>query len=774
MKQNLMMGVTVLALLVLGCVEVPDELGGREWQEKVHRSAVAEESGWEKFEEEQPLGPVTAPLYEESELYRVADVPSVDCTSGGCQTEGRHVFSNLSPEERHARIAALAYKDRRDKENRRNENQEVIDRRTERALSRIDELAQTSPEGEMLQVLVHLEDEDFDFERLRIARSERATHERMGRSALAEAARAQFKSIVDERRAQLEKKNSTIERTIEAMGGAIVARRTSANIVEVSIPPSKAARLLGEHDVLGIEIDEANLVAGADGNGRRMALGLPPGGALLYSNGEGFLGGTQGHPGGGVHVGIIETELEGTSNLLNTSHPAFKDFLGESRVVDTEMCKLRGLERKCKNSASSSSGSHGTAVAGILLGDLTEGQDPYVTSLGERVQRSGIARRAEFTYYVAHNGSWSNIATAIEAATYDDDVDIINMSFGEGIDGAEDWCSNEDHGGAREAIRAAENAGVLSVALAGNNGPGTCTFSSLATIPDTLAVGGTENVVSLTGLATVPVWAGSSRGTFPVTLNGGKVVTARIPDLVANVYGKLFPETFDGNGRPTYYPSDIPGTSFAAPQVAGAAVLLKNWLYNYFLEDDYGSIPYALRAFLAVMGDGASATVGQPKGHTVDSTTGFGHLRFVDLKHEIHSSQPEAPKGKWGFGGGKPLVLTEGEMHQWHIGGDGPEPSGLNGWKFAALIDYDYYDNGPDVKFQLIDRCPAGGGEQIVKTASSAPLKARIRMNLGEMPTKYHGRCLWMRATAEHLPNSTVKIWAIDYSYANVRVEHDM
>ena len=715
----------------------------------------------EEVEVDQGPGPVTAPLFADSELYQVGELPLIDCASDACQSAVRPVLSNFSPTEQAARMAQHAYKDQEDEDRRLREDRDKIAEYTEQALLRINQKAAAATSGELMQVLVHLEDEDFDFERLRVARSERSTAARLGRTAQAEAARAKFKDIVAERRAQLAAKNRGITQAIEKLGGTVVARRTSANIVEVSVPVGRAGQLLAEPEVVGLEVDEASAEPAVDGNGRRVALGLPSGGAALYGNSEGFVGSTQGS--GSVHVGVIEVEDDddGDPNRLNTNHPVFKDEFGNSRIVDTEMCKLRGLERKCKDSATGTAASHGTTVAGVLLGDLTAGQDPTVTSSTERVQRSGIARQAEMTYYlVSRQETYANIATAVEAATYDDEIDIITMSIG---DSSDRWCTNSDYSGVRSAIRSAENAGVLMVVGAGNDGSGDCTYNSYSTIPDTIAVGATDDVTSLLGLATVGVADYSSRGSFETTLAGGRTVNTRIGDFAVNGTMNWWPSSGS-----SYSSGDYSGTSFAAPQVAGAAVLLKSWLWNHNLDDDYGSIPYALRALLSVMGDGAAGgSGGNAYTGSVDSTAGFGHLRFADLSQELGS-------GAWGFGGGSPLVMTEGQVVQWPVGSTAAEGSNVNGWKFAALIDYDNYGDGPDVSFELVDRCPAGGGEQVIRTASRAPLKARLRMRAGDMDGAFRGRCLWIRATAEHLPDSTVKIWAADYYYTNSRLEHDM
>lgn len=77
---------------------------------------------------------------------------------------------------------------------------------------------------------------------------------------------------------------------------------------------------------------------------------------------------------------------------------------------------------------------------------------------------------------------------------------------------------------------------------------------------------------------------------------------------------------------------------------------------------------------------------------------------------------------------------------------------------------------------QSLESSIGSGVSRSRRAASSnhGRVKARMRMNVDELTTRVHGRCLWVRATAEHLPTSTVTIWAVDYFYSNARIEHDM
>ena len=253
----------LVVLCTVGCAQVPDNHHGDTFSKKLplkledEGSRVGESDPLgakdEPIEPENPLGSVTAPLYAEVELHLVADVPLVDCLNGGCQTESRPVFSNLSEAERRARIEAHASKDHRERAKRLAEDHEMILRHTEKALQRINERAALARDGEFMQIFVHLEDEDFDFERLRKARAQSAVDGRASSQQQASEARLRFNAIVAERRSQLLTKNKKVSERIESIGGVVTARRTSANILEVAIAPSLAARLLTQPEVLGIE-----------------------------------------------------------------------------------------------------------------------------------------------------------------------------------------------------------------------------------------------------------------------------------------------------------------------------------------------------------------------------------------------------------------------------------------------------------------------------------------------------------------------------------------
>lgn len=155
---------------------------------------------------------------------------------------------------------------------------------------------------------------------------------------------------------------------------------------------------------------------------------------------------------------------------------------------------------------------HGTHVAGTVGGCVTtiaEGglfQDEVV---------SGVAPGATLVDYnvfpaigaglVAFGGSAfsHDIAAAIEDAVLDQ-VDVINMSLGGGVQGPHDFLA--------EASNGAVAAGVVVVTSAGNNGPGEYTVGSPGSASDVIAVAASTNSRGVIAPIDVPGIGGTITG----------------------------------------------------------------------------------------------------------------------------------------------------------------------------------------------------------------------------------------------------------------------
>jgi hypothetical protein len=597
-----------------------------------------------------------------------------------------------------------------------------------------------------IELTVRLTEQPFDFLRFRAARE---TQDETG-----------FEAVKAERVAQLAPTQGALEEGVRGLGGHVIGRLRLVNAVRVMVPVCHAAAVASLPDVVGVDTggegDQTPL--SADGQERRWAVGLPSGDYADVNGGQG----SWRSPTARVRFGVIEAD-----NSLNTSHFSFRDGTGTStRIVDTDRCTFWFPSFRCINSATTTTSTHGTAVTHLLLGDLTDGQDAAITSSTERQKRSGIAREGEAHYYSA--ASKFAAATAIDEATLEDGIDIINLSLAPS--GAA-HCTLASHETMKEEIEAATTAGVLVVAAAGNFGleegcdddmpspyDSSCTVSSYAFYPDSLAVGGTNTVASLSSLDSVSRHVCSSNGTKSVTLAGGRSSAAFPIDLVTNFSHDLVAT----NGTSGY--GGALGTSMSAPVLAGLAGLVADWAHDRGGLGALGGDPYVIRTFLSWMGDGRGVFLGVPieMPRQFDASFGLGNVRFADVD-------------ALGSGAGfdlKRTTLANGSVMEWWVGSSSPRSTTVDGWKFVALIDRNSYDGAPDLKIELIDFCPSGGGTTVIQTAERHALKYRMRMSEPMMPTHFWGRCLKVRVTVEHA-SAPFLFYAADGFYNQSRLFHD-
>lgn len=583
-----------------------------------------------------------------------------------------------------------------------------------------------------------LMEQPFDFTRYRDAGSDRVQVENLNLERF-----AQISPMQEEMAQRLERMGATY------LGGGFLSNAIYADVAVCDLS------IVGEWDEV-VTIEEVGQDGpDVDGVERRNALGLPDsliGPPIGGRPGlDASIGGRRGAS-SRVRYGVIEAD-----NSLNTSHLSFRDGPGTAtRIVDTDRCTFWFPSIRCINSATTTADSHGTRVSSILLGDLGDGQDPSFVFAAERNIRSGIAPEAEVHYYsTAHR---PGTAAALDEATTENGVDIVNMSLSPRDAG---FCKNDSLNNVRERIEAATDAGVLVVVSAGNEGALTgCNVSNYGAYPDTLTVGGTSDSWYLGALDSNERALGSSWGGVSVTLNGGRTVASRFVDVVTNYYHTRM-ATSGTNGYDFNF--NTRGTSYSAPTIAGLAGLLHHWVERRGtglggLQND----PYAYRVMMAAMADGRRHASGQ-YAYSIDSSMGFGNVRFVDLEQDLGAL------GGWSV---RRATLNPGATYEWSVGSSAPESALLNGFKFAALIDHNRYENGPDVTFSLVDKCPVSGGESTVMTAAAYPLKARMRILSSNLHAQLHNRCLWIRAKVNHATGPT-RIYMSHIYYSNDRLNHD-
>ena len=347
--------------------------------------------------------------------------------------------------------------------------------------------------------------------------------------------------------------------------------------------------------------------------------------------------------------------------------------LGNSDECDTDE-RLKG-RFTCSAASCSSTGnfvnesSHGTIVTSIIAADYLQGQGASEFGglpAGWEARASGFAKEAEIHYYDV--GSESTIVNAYDCAggdtTVDDDcheMDITNTSLG--------WIGGRCNPASQRASEAAvENLwdeGTLPVILAHNQGGHpTCKTIGPGDIPKAFTVGALA-ASSTKDYEDWSIASYSNNGGADIKVGGAiREGTMSITDLVATG-NPNYVTSRDSNGVgdiKTGYNGQ--GTSLAAPQVAGAAALVRDWMLA--LNNNWIKYPGRLHVQMLGMGDRGSTKSG---GATwpgclssgrikcgADTYFGLGRLKLKrpDLRstwtHTFTGSTPD-PYKKQAFGG---------------------------------------------------------------------------------------------------------------------------
>ena len=299
---------------------------------------------------------------------------------------------------------------------------------------------------------------------------------------------------------------------------------------------------------------------------------------------------------GDMFLAIIDTTID-------VDHPAWDDWAsGVSRLTDA----WRFSGGTWNSVAVSATGlpSHGTKVAGNAMSDLMQGQDPAITAVADRDDRTGMAPEASFAFI--ENGG-AGFITAIEHAI-SLNVDIINLSMSQN--------SNKCNlsAGSNDAVDEAFLDGIFFAKSASNNGIGsaTCNVGN----PGTASGAFTVNAVSASA---VPLNTGglgsSSRGGDAL---GRAVIAIAAPTGPEGPTTPQWNDTYGGFGA----------TSGATPVVAGAAAVLKDHLIDVFSTATANNVGW-LYASMLLMGDGqledgTIAAANDP----LDEVWGAGRLRM--------------------------------------------------------------------------------------------------------------------------------------------------
>ena len=460
-----------------------------------------------------------------------------------------------------------------------------------------------------------------------------------------------------------------------------------------------------------------------------------------------------------IKIAVIEPWVAFVAfpNGLDTSHPGWEDCGGgrcESRIRaimgcaptedDADPCRpWAGVPKALSN--------HGTWVASIVAGDLTQGQDPNTSDLDQCRCRTGIAPESSLLYLTA--GSTGSVGSAI-ALAFVLGADVINLSV------AATDCSGSpftDCGGINQIIRAVTEGGALVVAAAGNSNPqcapsNDCTVCYPAFHPSVVAVGNVETPRGL-DYDLADIAKSSSRGLMTVGV-GGRYSTLFPNGLAIPVVSIAAPGNlcsyFSTEGR--YNEEGASGTSFAAPVVSAAAGLIREE-FGPEVRD-----ARMLKSHVLAMGDGTDGE--RPRPGVIEgmsSTWGAGRAKFHDF--ELMTSPKGIAHRSFRIHEDELAILTAADT-----GGERFDPA-VTQWKMGMYID------APDLRaipYLLITYWDTCNG----RTMIAADLHAALdRHAILESPA-VNQACLEVRVYGFSVPAGGVDVFVTDYYHSGDPAQH--
>lgn len=328
------------------------------------------------------------------------------------------------------------------------------------------------------------------------------------------------------------------------------------------------------------------------------------------------------HPVGpylGASVALGTTEPD--ADKLFLYHPGWNDGSGARRVSN---CDWSPYTSSCSAYFPVTADRHATAVASVIVGDITLGQDPNYGFNPAQRKRSGVARAATLVGF--DDGS----RAAVEAwATTAFQGTLINHSahYLENCSGNTDWA---------RTVNAIYESGIAWFNAMGNkkhDDVALCNAGGEAAALGAFAVNAItwDDAATTSGMA--PLNSRGGVGSSPADGRSRAIVGIAAPTNFAYPYAHTVTEV-DCSGAPMIYGADWPDsppcgpegigrTSGATPVVTGAAAIFKDYFldaFNSYIED-----PGALYTNLLLMGDRQSTVW---NADPFDNMWGAGRLRL--------------------------------------------------------------------------------------------------------------------------------------------------
>lgn len=416
---------------------------------------------------------------------------------------------------------------------------------------------------------------------------------------------------------------------------------------------------------------------------------------------------------------------------FEANHAGFNDDSGSSSRVNGQWnCTSSGC-----STGQSASGNHGTAVAGLAVGDFRDNQISGQSS-DWKLDRTGVCEECRVLLLDRDSNSTAR-ENALELAVEEGADIVIQSSTPDGGTSCDSDYSTFD-----DAVYAAHESGVLYVNSAGNRGHSSgCNVNGMSESLAAFVVGG---VGDDSGACDAQSDAYRTCGDYDATSLGGQnlqVAGTTFSGVISQVDAvtNACPDKVMTASSTTSTCSGACGcgTSFAAPLVAGAAGLLVDW----FLDQHTSAIKNegVLYTMLLGMTDRAS-------GDSSYVSSGFnpqwggGRLQMRYFGKDNVGWDETGPAG-WKITQYNSLTsAVENTMS-----GSGPEPSGIQQYKaYMTFFEEDALD-AADYDLYLYNGDCAGS---LLASDVSRDLKSMARASSG-----ISGEALCARVNPFHLPS---------------------
>jgi hypothetical protein len=398
------------------------------------------------------------------------------------------------------------------------------------------------------------------------------------------------------RQAAIARVQAPVVTAVERAGGVVLARGQSTHLVVALVPIAGLRDLAARSDVARIDLHTAD---DDEVDGDDMIKG--------HQIEQYVTAGYDGENAGNTYD-LTFAQVEGGG--AHDDHLGFREGTGTTtRIRGRYDCGLLCTSKSAF--ASGDESAHASSVAGIIFGDLHDGQDSNVSTSADRAARSGYAGETRAWLYA---GSSSVAFDHIAGQSGGNAPVVINMSAGAAS--ADPACEGRDTR-SRAANEMFESGKILIKSAGNEDHPSTtdCTVTAPGSAIGALSIAslGSSSTGTESTVRGATISGFSSRGGTS-SEGGGRTII----DLAAYGYRKMLFDTAGGYSR------SGGGTSYAAPTVTATALdFIDHYKHEY---SDLIDNPGILAANLLLMGNRQTQSSSKSL-YGYDNLYGAGALR---------------------------------------------------------------------------------------------------------------------------------------------------